>query len=99
MIIGKFTRSGDAFTGKLVTLTLKQALKLEPAERGADYQVTADGFEVGAAWKKTAKDSGKAYLSVRLDSPFLAAPINGALIEQEGGTHILVWNREQRKTD
>jgi uncharacterized protein (DUF736 family) len=73
MIIGKFTRSGNAYTGKLVTLT-----KFEPAERGADYPVTMEGVEVGAAWKKTAKDTGKAYLSVKLDSPFLATPVNGA---------------------
>ena len=99
MIIGKFTRSGNVYTGNLVTLTIKQALKLEPAERGADYQVTADGFEVGAAWKKAAKDTGKAYLSVKLDSPFLPAAVNGALIEQDDGTHILVWNRDQRKAD
>ncbi len=99
MIIGKFTRSGNAYTGKLVTLTHKQALKFEPAERGADYQVTLEGVEVGAAWKKTAKDTGKAYLSVKLDSPFLAAPVNGALIEQEDDAHILVWNRDQRKAD
>jgi len=99
MIIGKFTRSGNVYTGKLVTLTLKQALKFEPAERGADYQVTTDAVEVGAAWKKTAKDTGKAYLSVKLDSPFLMAPVNGALIEQEDGAYILVWNRDQRKAD
>ena len=99
MIIGKFTRTANGYTGKLVTLTHKQALKIEPAERGADYQVTMEGAEVGAAWKKTAKDTGKAYLSVKLDSPFLAAAVNGALIEQQDGSHILVWNRDQRKAD
>ena len=99
MIIGKFTRSGNVFIGKLVTLTVAQALKLEPAERGADYEVAMDGFPVGAAWKKTAKDTGKAYLSVKLDSPFLPAAVNGALLEQDDGTHILVWNRDQRKAD
>ena len=76
-------RCGKGFIGKLVTLTLNQALKFEPAERGAHYQITLDGIEVGAAWKKTARDTGKTYLSVRLDSPFLPAPANGALIEQD----------------
>ena len=99
MIIGKFTRTENGYTGKLVTLTHKQTLKFEPAERGADYQVTMDDVEVGAAWKKTAKDTGKAYLSVKLDSPFLATPVNGALLEQQDGSHILVWNRDQRKAD
>ena len=81
-----------------MTLTHKQALKFEPAERGADYRVIMDGIEVGAAWKKTAKETGNAYLSVKLDAPFLPAPVNGALIEQEG-SYLLVWSRDQRKAD
>jgi Protein of unknown function (DUF736) len=33
------------------------------------------------------------YLSVRLDSPFLAAPINAVLVEQDEGTHALLWSQ------
>ena len=55
-------------------------LLLIGAPRGTDYQVTLDGTEVGAAWKKTARESGKAYLSVKRVSPFLAVPINCALM-------------------
>ena len=70
---------------------------IHAAEKGADYQVTLDGIEVGAAWKKTGRESGKAYLSVKLDSPFLPAPVNCALMPQDDGSHILVWNREAKK--
>ena len=53
-------------------------------------------FELGAAWAKTSK-KGKAYLSVKLDSPALVDPINCALTKQPDGSHVLVWNRDSRK--
>ena len=56
-----------------------------------------DGFvELGAAWKRTS-GKGTAYLSVKLDTPFGAGPINCALIEpeHEDGEFILVWNRKK----
>jgi uncharacterized protein (DUF736 family) len=82
-----------------VTLTQSQTLTFEPAPKGADYRVTIGGVEVGAAWKRTGKESGKAYLSVKLDSPFLPGPVNRALMAQDDGSHILVWNRDDRKQD
>jgi hypothetical protein len=47
--------------------------------------------------EKTGRESGKPYLSVKLNSPFLLAPVIGALMPQEDGSHILVWNRDDRK--
>lgn len=99
MIIGTFTKQNEGYTGKLVTLTTIQTLTFEPAPKGADYKVTMDGAEVGAAWKRTGKESGKAYLSVKLDSPFLPAAVNCALMAQDDGGYILVWSRDDRKQD
>jgi len=98
MIIGTFTKKNEGYSGKLITLTHSQALTFVPAEKGVDYRVMVGEVEVGAAWKKTGKESGKAYLSVKLDSPFLPAPVNCALMEQDDG-HILVWSRDDRKHD
>ena len=98
MIIGTFTKKNEGYSGKLVTLTHSQALTFEPAEKGVDFRVKLGTVEVGAAWKKTARESGKAYLSVKLDSPFLPAPVNCALMEQDDG-YILVWTRDDRKQD
>ena len=97
MIIGKFNQAKNDYIGNLVTLTHRGKLVFTPAPRGADYQVTLDGIEVGAAWKKTGKESGKAYLSVKLDSPFLPTPVNCALMPQDDGSHILVWSRDDRR--
>lgn len=98
MIIGTFTQDAAGFAGTLVTLTKRQPLTFVPASRGADYQVTIDGIEVGAAWKKTSRE-GNPYLSVKLDSPFLSAPVHCALIGQGDGTHALIWSRDERKAD
>jgi len=100
MIIGKFTKDGNGYVGELTTLTHRQALKFEPlAEKKVDYIVTADGVEVGAGWKKTSQRSGSAYVSVKLDSPFLLAPVYAALIHQDDGGYILIWSRDDRKDD
>jgi uncharacterized protein (DUF736 family) len=97
MIIGTFAKQAKGYSGELVTLTNRGKLTFTPASKGADYQVTMDGIEVGAAWKKTARESGNAYLSVKLDSPFLSKPVNCALMPQDDGSHILVWNRDDRR--
>jgi uncharacterized protein (DUF736 family) len=47
----------------------------------------------GAAWEKTAEATGRKYLSVRLDDPTFAAPLYASLLEEEDGTHNLIWNR------
>jgi hypothetical protein len=46
--------------------------------------LTETGCEVGAAWNKTARKTGKAYISARLDSPFLSKPLNLALFQAKG---------------
>lgn len=99
MIIGSFKTQKDGFTGELITLTHRAKLVFEARSKGADYAITLNHIEVGAAWKRTSKEKGTEYLSVKLDSPFLPAPVNGALMPQEDGSHILVWNREDRKQD
>jgi uncharacterized protein (DUF736 family) len=65
-------------------------------DKTPDFRIRTDEVEFGAAWKKTSRE-GKPYLSVKLDSPFLPAPINCALMPEEGGSYILVWNRDERK--
>ena len=49
--------------------------------KGIDYTVTVYGRDLGVAWqKKSAK--GNDYLSIKLDNPFLAAPVNCALVNE-----------------
>ncbi|RWO24858.1 MAG: DUF736 domain-containing protein [Mesorhizobium sp.] len=99
--IGSFTKgeNGSGFIGSVKTLTLNVKAKFVPAEgeseRGPDYRIIAGpSVEFGAAWKKTARETGREYLSVKLDDPSFPAPIYASLIEAEdGGEHNLIWSR------
>jgi uncharacterized protein (DUF736 family) len=108
MIIGKFTQQDDSYAGSIYGIGISVPFALfQPVQKtgnGPDFIVHGgsseeDGtFELGAAWRKTSK-KGRAYLSVKLDSPVLAQPINCALTEQQDGSHVLVWNRSDTKAD
>ena len=50
--------------------------------------------ECGAAWKKTARDNDREYLSVKLDDPSFTAPIYASLVKGEGDDSFnLIWSR------
>ena len=96
--IGTFTRTSDGFTGAVKTLTLNVKAKLVPAgkdhDKGPDYRIFAGPIEFGAAWKKAAKESGREYLSLKLDDPSFPAPIYASLVEAEDGQSFnLIWSR------
>ncbi|OHB26264.1 MAG: hypothetical protein A2790_20065 [Phenylobacterium sp. RIFCSPHIGHO2_01_FULL_69_31] len=96
--IGTFTKSEDgSYAGAIKTLNLnvKQA-QLRPApkesDNAPDFRIFAGGTEFGAAWKRTARDTGRDYLSVKLDDPSFPAPIYANLVDAEEG-YSLVWSR------
>lgn len=66
--IGTFTKTANGdFTGTIKTLTLNVKAKFVPtegdSERGPDYRIFAGpSVEFGAAWKKTARETGRDYL-------------------------------------
>ena len=62
-------------------------------ERSPDYRVAANGVELGAGWRKTAKDTGAEYVSVKLDDPSFTAPVYASLVLGVGGEHKLIWSR------
>ena len=107
MIIGKFTQQGDVYAGSLYGIGfMVRHVVFSPVSakqgNGPDFVVTGAPFgdepatQLGAAWAKTSK-AGNAYLSVKLDSPVLVTPINGALTRQQDGSYALVWNRKEAK--
>jgi uncharacterized protein (DUF736 family) len=99
-IIGTFTRTEDGkFTGNLKTLTLTNRLQFAPEtnkskDNAPDYRIFLGSIEVGAAWQKTGRDSGRDYWSVRLDDPAFPAPLFASLVETEDGKVLnLLWSR------
>jgi uncharacterized protein (DUF736 family) len=76
---GTFTAVNNGYGGSVKTLTLNFRAKFVPTEKdndkAPDYRIIAGTIECGAAWKKTARDSDREYLSVKLDDPSFPAPI------------------------
>ncbi|WP_113128843.1 DUF736 domain-containing protein [Rhizobium binxianense] len=96
--IGTFTKTDSGYTGSVKTLTLNVKAKFVPAEgeneRGPDFRIFAGATEFGAAWKKTARETQREYLSVKLDDPSFPAPIYASLVEAEDGEgQNLIWSR------
>ena len=99
--IGTFTAEKDGFTGQLRTLTLNVKVKLIPNDKGdtenaPDFRLQAAGHDIGAAWKKTI-EAVRPYVSVSLDDPSFPATVYARLIENEDGTHDLIWSRNKPK--
>jgi uncharacterized protein (DUF736 family) len=63
-------------------------------DKAPDYRIFAGATEFGAAWKKTARDSDREYLSVKLDDPSFPAPVYASLVRVEGEEdYSLIWSR------
>lgn len=96
MLLGIFSRSPEGFEGTLRTLSITTPLALfeiqEPTTKGPHFRALAAGIEVGAGWRRTAQDSGKEYISLKLDDPSFHQPIYSNLIESDGCWR-LVWQR------
>jgi uncharacterized protein (DUF736 family) len=96
--IGTFTASDNGYTGSVKTLTLNVKAKFVATEKdndkAPDFRILAGSIECGAAWKKTARDSDREYLSVKLDDPSFPAPIYASLVKAEGDDSVtLIWSR------
>jgi len=96
--IGTFKRSDDGiFVGTIRTLNINVKATIRPAAKDSECAArlpgSANGVELGAAWSKTAKDSGSEYLSIKIDDPSFPAPIYATLIQDDQGEHKLIWSR------
>ena len=98
-IIGSFTKDTNGYTGTLRSLSINTKARLVPAEssgdKAPDFRVFAAGsVELGAAWTRKAKETGREYLSVKLDDPSFPQPIYASLVEAETeGGYTLIWSR------
>lgn len=100
--IGTFTSNGSGFVGTIQTMTIKKTparfVRVEnPSDKGPHFRIYAGAVELGAAWQKTAKETERDYLSVKLDDPSFPAPIYATLVEVEGEEGLqLIWSRPNR---
>jgi len=100
--IGSFTATETGFTGSIRTLSLSVKARFQrvgnPSDKGPHFRIFAAGnVELGAAWQKVSEQSGRDYLSVKLDDPSFPAPIYATLAEVEGEDGLqLIWSRPNR---
>ena len=100
-IIGNFTREGTRFTGIIRTLAFTAPVAIDPVttkrgEKSPDYRVSVQSSgpgEIGAAWKRNRE--GNEFLSVRIDDPFLPAPLDCRLVKNRADEgYSLIWERK-----
>ena len=66
----------------------------KPAENQASRANAPHNPDLRAAWQKVSEQTGREYLSVKLDDPSFPAPIYASLVEAEDGSgHNLIWSR------
>ncbi|MCL4069502.1 DUF736 domain-containing protein [Pseudomonas sp. GX19020] len=101
--IGTFRKSGNEYTGEIVTLSLQtRNVRLIPetratGENAPSHRVYVGRAEIGAAWNKVSNE-GRAYLGLKLDDPSFTAPIYASLFDdEEGDNHLLIWSRPVRR--
>lgn len=100
--IAHLTEKQDgSFEGTLTTLSISAPIAIVPnamraSEDAPDFRIIArrNGFEIGAAWNRTSKQTGEEYLSVKLSAPEIGviygnvAPAPG----DEPGKKVILWN-------
>ena len=104
--IGTFKKSGNEFTGEIVTLSVQaKNVRIVPeATRSGDnspsHRVYVGRVEIGAAWAKRSNE-GRDYLGLKLDDPSFTAPIFANLCDdEEGEGYSLIWSRPNgRRSD
>ena len=100
--IGTFKKSGNEFSGEIVTLSVQaKNVRIVPeANRSGDnapsHRVFVGRAEIGAAWAKRSNE-GRDYLGLKLDDPSFTAPIYANLFDDEDGeSYSLIWSRGRK---
>jgi uncharacterized protein (DUF736 family) len=104
--IGSFKKVGNDFKGSIITLNMQAKdvrIIAEPNrtnENAPSHRVYAGRVEIGAAWSKRSEESGRNYLSLKLDDPSFTGPIFANLLDDEGGDgYTLLWSRPRKTGD
>jgi len=100
--IGTFKKSGNEYTGEIVTLSVQaRNVRIVPETKGngdnaPSHRVLVGRAEIGAAWTKKSNE-GRSYLGLKLDDPSFTAPIYANLFDDEDGEgYSLIWSRGRK---
>ena len=100
--LGTVTKIDDRYEGMLNMLSLRTRIRILPnksksSDGAPDYRIfAAHNVELGGAWIKVSKTSGKTYLSLTLATPeFGPSKIHANLGHASGedeNTYAILWN-------
>lgn len=97
--IGTFKKTGNEFSGQIVTLSVQaKNVRIVPeanrsGENAPSHRVFVGRVEIGAVWAKRSNE-GRDYLGLKLDDPSFTAPIYANLFDDEDGEgYSLIWSR------
>ncbi len=102
--IGTFQRVDAGFAGSIRTMTVTTKARFVAMERtgdkSPDFRIYggsgANIAEIGAAWRRTGRQTGLEYLSCRIDDPAFAQPVHAVLVENSGDANFsLIWSRKE----
>ncbi|MEO1305190.1 MAG: DUF736 domain-containing protein [Pseudomonadota bacterium] len=101
-VLGYVSETENGFEGTLAMLNLTAAIRLEKNSEKAmegqpDYRVFAGetSSEIGGGWVRTAKSSGRDYVSITLADPQIGPHriyANLAPVKGKTGRHVILWN-------
>ncbi|WP_313534208.1 DUF736 domain-containing protein [Haematobacter sp.] len=97
--IGTFRKTGNEYTGEIVTLSVQaKGVRIVPSsganrENAPSHRILVGRAEIGAAWTKRSAE-GRDYLGLKLDDPSFTHPIYANLFDDEDGEgSSLIWSR------
>ena len=97
--IGTFKKTGNDYTGDIVTLSVQaKGVRIVPdlranGENAPSHRILVGRAEIGAAWTKRSNE-GREYLGLKLDDPSFSHPIFANLFDDEDGeVYSLIWSR------
>lgn len=100
--LGYVSETKSGFEGTLTMLNLTASIRVEKNDDKAiesqpDYRIFAGetSSEIGAAWIRQAKASGRDYISIALADPQIGPRriyANLAPVKGKDGHHVILWN-------
>ncbi|MEM0985108.1 MAG: DUF736 domain-containing protein [Pseudomonadota bacterium] len=100
--LGYITETDTGFEGTLALMSLNAPIRIvkntdKETEQQPDYRVLAGakGSDIGGGWVRTAKSSGREYISLTLADPQIGPRklyANIAPVKGEDGRHVILWN-------
>lgn len=100
--LGYVTETDTGFEGTLALMSLNAPIRIvknadKSGDMQPDYRVIAGrrGSDIGGGWLRTAKSSGREYVSLTLADPAIGPHkiyANLAPVKDGEGRHVILWN-------